>query len=88
MKRRVILNVLLFVCAVGLGVGLSLEPWRVYLRQKAETTKLTKEMQDAEERRAADLRRASEVESPAGRERTARERGYRKPGEVLLEGVR
>lgn len=86
MKRRTIWNLALVTVAVAAGLALSAKPWEAYFKQRESTDRQVTEMRRAEASRAELSRRKAQVESPVGRERLAREQGYRKPGEQPADG--
>jgi hypothetical protein len=86
MRNRLVWEALFVAAALGVGLALSWKPWRMYLEQRAVADRNRAEMRAAEKGRAELARAKAEFESPGGRERAAREQGYRKPGEVPAEG--
>lgn len=86
MKRRTMWNLALVAVAIAAGLALSAKPWEAYAKQRASTDRQLAEMRRAEASRAELSRRKAQVESPVGRERLAREQGYRKPGELPVDG--
>ncbi len=97
MARKLVLNIVFFAVAVGAGVLLSLKPWvdskdianrSVWQQMKIQRGKATAaraDMKSAENERAELAAQRARLESPAGKEAMARERGLLKPGEVPIE---
>lgn len=80
------------VVVIGLGVVtglvLSKKPWAEYQEQKTLLRDANTDMKKAETERADLLSQEARNQNPSGRERSARLRGYHKPGEVPAEDVR
>ena len=76
------------VLAVCTGIYLSRKPWQEYREQKAVTRGADLDMKKAENDRAELVGQGARLENPAGRERTARLRGYRKANETPLEDLK
>ena len=85
MTRKLAWNVVFVLAAMAVGVFLSIKPWRIYQEQRTIADRSLAEMHQAESSRADLLREQADVDSPAGREKLARDAGYRKPGEVPVE---
>ena len=82
MFRKLALSCLFVASAAGLGLYLSRGPWQTYRDQRAKADEATREMESAEHEKADLLKRRAEIETPMGREKLARERGYLKKGEL------
>ncbi len=76
------------VVGVGLGLVLSARPWGQASAERERTAEATREMQAEEARRAGLERQVAAAQSPVGRERTVRERGYVRPDERPVESSR
>lgn len=85
MMRRIAWKALWVLAAAGIAIGLSLKPWQLYREQAEGAEKSKAAMRKAEAEQAELLEEQSHVESPAGRERLARERGYVRPNERPIE---
>lgn len=85
MKARMLIPVLVVLAGVAAGVFLSREPWRLFREQRAMTERSLHDMRVAEDRAASLTRRKAHADSPLGREELARQSGYRKLGEVLVD---
>lgn len=84
MKRLGFWSLVVLLAAVA-GGTLSYKPWKAFLAQRSQTAEHRSQM-EASERRSADLaRKKAELESNKGREKQAREQGFRRPGEVLVD---
>ncbi len=70
--------------AVGIGIYCSRDVWRRYASERRQADQATAEMRIAEIHKAELQREKADLESAAGRERLARERGWKKPGETPL----
>jgi hypothetical protein len=86
MTRKLVWNVVFVLVAVGIGLSLSLKPWRVFNEQREIANRSVAEMHQAEKERARLMKTKAEVESSVGREQLVREAGYRKPGETPVDG--
>jgi hypothetical protein len=75
---------LAIVLGIGVGLYLSREAWLHYFEQHRATELARRQMQDAEARRADLMRQKADLNSEAGREREAREKGWALPGEKQL----
>lgn len=76
----------LYVAAIGMGLYLSLPPWRAAREEQQKAAAAAADMRSAERQRAQLEAERAQVEAPIGREELARKRGYRKAGEQPLEG--
>ena len=79
---------LVVVLGIASGVFLSRKPWQEFAEQRGVSKEAATEMKRAEGERAELARQSAIAESPAGREALARERGYRKPGEIPAENFK
>lgn len=84
MWKRASFTVLAFVAAVGVGVVISVKPWKEFNEQRAKRDKAVEEMRIAERERAAEIERFQRLQTPFGREEEARRLGYRKPNEKAI----
>lgn len=78
-------SLVVFAAAVGTGLALSVKPWQVYhtQRKKADEAQIKAERAQAE--RAELTRQKALLDSPLGKEKLARERGYVRPDEQPLD---
>jgi hypothetical protein len=88
MKRKTKITALALGFAAALGLGLTYEPWLEYRHQKQQREMAEQDLQNARAERAEYLEEKARYSTNAGREELARKRGYRKPGEVLLDTTR
>ncbi len=72
---------LLVVLGSVTGFALSLKPWEKLREERSRATEAKKEMREVEKERADLLRQQARLDSSAGREELARQRGYKKPSE-------
>ena len=86
MTRKLVLNLVFVVVAVGVGLFLSLKPWQVFREQKDIANRSVADMRQAERSRAELMKKKAEVESSVGREQLVRDAGYRKPNEIPVDG--
>lgn len=84
MNKR-IWNFVFVAAAVATGIVLSLKPWRVYTEQRMLADQKLAEMKSAETSRSSLMEQKVRLESATGREELARNQGYVKPGERLLD---
>lgn len=82
--KRALPTVLVAVIGVGIGLYASRDVWRRYRDERRDADQARIEMRAAEVRKADLQRQKADLESEAGRERLARERGWIKPGETRL----
>lgn len=82
--KRVLPTVIFAAIGVGLGLYASRGVWARVHDEKRQADEARAEMQAAELRKADLQRQKADLESEAGRERLARERGWTKPGETRL----
>jgi cell division protein FtsB len=78
-------HALLVLLAASIGAVLSIESWQHYSAQRRLAEAARAEMRAAEAERVRLMRQEARLESAAGREERARERGYRREGELPLE---
>ncbi|MBS1724495.1 MAG: hypothetical protein JSS66_16250 [Armatimonadetes bacterium] len=86
--RRIGWTIAVIAVAIGTGLYLSRKPWAELREQRALSRDASDEMKRVEAERADLARQESRLKNPAGREALARERGYRKPGEVPVEDLK
>jgi hypothetical protein len=77
----------LVVAAIGIGLFASRSVWEHYAEQRTATDAARHQMLDAEAKRADLMRQRADLASEAGREREARERGWRRPDEKPLSAA-
>ena len=77
-------NGLLFVAAAALGVALSIRPWEEYRDQRMKADEAIRKSKQMQEEMSRLAREKAVIDTAAGKERLARERGYIKPDEVPL----
>jgi hypothetical protein len=82
--KRALPTVLVAVIGVGIGLYASRDVWYRNHEKGREADQARAEMRAAELRKADLQRQKADLESEAGRERLARERGWIKPGETRL----
>jgi hypothetical protein len=70
------------VVAVGAGIYASRGAWQDAASERSKRDEAVAEMRAEEANKAELRRRLAEAETPAGRERLARERGMRRPEET------
>ena len=85
MKRKLFLNGLFILAAVGLGIALSIKPWQVYRLQRNAADAALLDMRKAESERADLSRKKAQYESTLGKEELARNQGYRQANETPVE---
>jgi len=85
MLKKLLINSVIVVGAVGAGVYMSLRPWQVYQQQSKEARRHTIEMHKAEDHRDDLLRKEARAHSDIGKEELAREKGYLGPDEVAAD---
>jgi len=82
MGKRILINGLIIVAAVGTGVYVTLGPWRMVGKQDAQTQVHVTDMKRAEAHRMQKLDEVDRAESSIGREEAARKAGYFGNGEA------
>jgi hypothetical protein len=85
MNKKLALNTLFVLSAVGLGVAFSIKPWQVYRKQKDLATAAVVDMKKAESSRAELTRKKAQYESAIGKEELARSQGYRQANETPVD---
>ena len=85
MRKKSRINAVIIVLAVITGIGLSLKPWRVYIKQRADTARQVREMRLSESKQEALLQQRAQRRSSIGQEEQARESGYLGPGEAPIK---
>jgi hypothetical protein len=85
MNKKLLLNSLFVVSAVGLGIGLSIKPWKVYRLQRQAADAAVADMRNAEKDRAENTRKKARSDSELGKEELARSMGYRQANETPVE---
>jgi hypothetical protein len=83
--RKLIFDALFVLVAVGIGLALSAEPWRVYQKQKQSAVMAEKIKNTAEANREELTRRKAQYDSELGKEELARNRGYRQANETPVQ---
>lgn len=76
--------ILLIICAVGLGLGLSFRPWQGFFDQRHKAQELRTELNRVEESRANLLRKEAKTGSSIAKEEALRKKGYALPDEKPL----
>ena len=82
MKKKLLINSFIILWAVGSGVAVTMGPWRVYEKQKAQSEKRVHEMNAAEANGIKLLEAEDRAQSSIGREEASRKAGFIGPGEV------
>ena len=85
MNRKLLWNLLFYLCAIGLGIGFSIKPWQVYRMQKKEADFAADQMKKAEQERVELTRKKAQYDSELGKEELARNGGYRQKEETPVE---
>lgn len=70
------------------GLVLSQKPWIEWRRQLALTKEAESIMKQAEKDRANEARELAKRDSQIGREKIAREHGYRRPNEIPIDEMK
>lgn len=83
--KRTAWTIAVVAVAIGTGLALSAKPWAELKEQRGKTADANADLQAAQTRHADLEKEAARLSNPAGREATAREHGFRKPGEVPVE---
>ncbi|HRJ27385.1 MAG TPA: hypothetical protein PLO61_07750 [Fimbriimonadaceae bacterium] len=96
MARKLVWKILFLALAAGAGVLISVKPWiqdadaqgrsvwRQLKLQQERSDRARADMRAAEKERAELAAERARLESSAGKEALARERGYKRPGETIL----
>ena len=82
--RRIATFVILAIAATFFGAYLARDSWQEAKAENQKAVSAHQEMMKEESQRVLLIRQKSELESEAGREKVARDRGYMKPGETAL----
>ncbi|MFM9872819.1 MAG: septum formation initiator family protein [Fimbriimonadaceae bacterium] len=79
-------TIILFTIALAVATGafLSRSSWQSLKTQRAEYTNQIKESRKIDAERTELLKKTADIQSPFGKEKRARELGYRKPYEKPL----
>jgi hypothetical protein len=85
MAMRIIFRSLWVLAAVGLGLFVAREPWRIHEQQEAKRDKALAELRKTQQAKAELLTDKARYGNSVGREELARERGYMRPNEKPLE---
>ena len=85
MRKKLGVNILILVLAVGTGVYISRKPWEVYREQQMRANEANQDMRKAEQSREELQRQAAALDSPLGRETQARKAAYTRPGETPVD---
>ncbi len=86
--KAAVWGLVVILAGVVTGAWMSQKPWKEMREQRAQAHAADQEMRRVESERNTLVREAARLDTPAGRERLARERGYRKPGESAPDEVR
>jgi len=84
-KNRLAINTILTLVGIGIGVFGSATAWQKLRDQRAMTDDARKVANEAESTRADLLRKQSMVDTDAGRETVARDRGFKGQNEIPIE---
>jgi len=76
--------ILLIICAIGLGLGLSFRPWQGFFEQRRQAQELKTELNIVEHNRANLLRKEAKSGSGIAQEEALRKKGYALPDEKPL----
>jgi hypothetical protein len=70
----------------GIAVGgyYARKPWLLYAKQRAEHAQILRQLEQIEASEMEAVRRKLRLDSPLGKEVEAREKGWRKAGEIPL----
>ncbi len=85
MVRKVVWMAIWAALAVGLGISMSIEPWRHFREQNEKARESVRQMRRVEHAKSELMREKAHLESPVGQEELARKNGFLKPGEKRLE---
>ena len=88
MNRKVKIAAIAIGLAAVAGLMASYEPWLEYRHQRAMEEAARRDLAQARGELAEHLKLDAKYSTSAGREEEARNRGYRRPGEVPLEQIR
>jgi hypothetical protein len=75
---------MIVIVAIGCGFYFAREPWRIYREQRAKANSAIAEAQANDRLHVSLVKNEAELRNPIGREKTAREHGYVKQGEVQI----
>jgi hypothetical protein len=81
MRKKVLINGIIILWAVASGIAVTMGPWRVYGKQKAQSEERVRAMNIAEEKGIKLLEAEDRAQSSIGREEAVRNAGYVGPGE-------
>ncbi len=81
-RSRIWINVGIIAWAIGAGVWVTMGPWHVYGKQKAQAEQRIKDMNRAEANGIKLLEAEDRAQSSIGREEASRKAGYIGPGEL------
>ncbi len=84
-KNNPLATILLTLAGVAIGVASSSTAWRKLRDQRELTDQAREQVHQAESNRSELLRKQSVVETDAGRETIARDRGFQAPNEIPIE---
>ncbi len=73
---------MIVIFAAVMGAYLARAPWKVYREQRSHANELLAQAQTDEMQQTSLEKRDSDLKSPIGREKLAREHGYLKQGET------
>jgi cell division protein FtsB len=85
MSSKAAINLALIAAAAGLGIYLSKGPWVAYRQQQAKANAAHRDLDEAKITENQLLEQKAQLESPQGKAQLAREKGYRRPGEIPVE---
>ena len=84
-KNNVLAKLTLTLVGVAIGLATSATAWQKLREQKEMTYEARQEVRDVESRRADLLKKQSVVNTDAGKETIARDRGFQYPNEQPIE---
>ena len=81
-RNKILINGFIVIWAVGAGVAVTMGPWHVYGKQKAQSELRVKEMNQAEANGIKLIEAEDRAQSSIGREEASRKAGFIGPGEI------
>ncbi|MDR3690901.1 MAG: hypothetical protein P4L46_16095 [Fimbriimonas sp.] len=88
MGRNLWINGLIVAGAIGVGIAVTMRPWTVYMKQKADSEKSIARMNVAEAHGIKLLEVEDRAQSSIGREEAARKAGYIGPNELPADSAK
>ena len=85
MSRKILYNAVAVALGVAVGVALSIKPWQAYHDQRIKADDAISRAAEMQRRQSELAREKALLNTPLGKEKQAREKGFVRPGETPVD---